>query len=86
MISVEGVMKCQKWNNCKEACKDTELNQLKWGTVFDIEGCKVKASELEEMSMDNAFWNDIQRAQDVLQQLKNYKDRIEKYDRLCSDF
>ncbi len=59
---------------------------MKWGTVFDIEGCKVKASELEEMSMDNAFWNDIQRAQDVLQQLKNYKDRIEKYDRLCSDF
>lgn len=59
---------------------------MKWGTVFDIEGCKVKASELEEMSMDNAFWNDIERAQSVLQQLKSYKDRIEKYDKLCGSF
>ena len=36
--------------------------------------------------MDNAFWNDIERAQGVLQQLKSYKDRIEKYEKLCSDF
>ncbi len=36
--------------------------------------------------MDNAFWNDIERAQGVLQKLKSYKDRIEKYDKLCSSF
>lgn len=36
--------------------------------------------------MDNAFWNDIERAQGVLQQLKSYKDRIEKYEKLCNDF
>ncbi len=38
------------------------------------------------MSMDNAFWNDATRAQGVLQQLKGYKDKIEKYDRLVRDY
>lgn len=42
--------------------------------------------QLEEVSMDNAFWNDTERAQRVLQELKGYKDTIEKYDRLCASF
>ncbi len=42
--------------------------------------------QLEEVSMDNAFWNDTERAQRVLQELKSYKDTIEKYDRLCASF
>lgn len=42
--------------------------------------------QLEEVSMDNAFWNDTQRAQKVLQELKGYKDTIEKYEKLCSSF
>lgn len=42
--------------------------------------------QLEEVSMDNAFWNDTERAQRVLQELKGYKDTIEKYEKLCSGF
>lgn len=42
--------------------------------------------QLEEVSMDNAFWNDIERAQRVLQELKGYKDTIEKYEKLCNGF
>lgn len=36
--------------------------------------------------MDNAFWNDNERAQKVLQELKGYKDTIEKYEKLCTSF
>lgn len=36
--------------------------------------------------MDNAFWNDNERALKVLQELKGYKDTIEQYDKLCSLF
>lgn len=57
---------------------------MKWGTLFDIEKCQEKAMQLEEVSMDNAFWNDTERAQRVLQELKGYKDTIEKYNKLCT--
>ena len=57
---------------------------MKWGTLFDIERCQERAMQLEEVSMDNAFWNDTERAQRVLQQLKGYKDIIEKYNKLCA--
>lgn len=59
---------------------------MKWGTLFDIERCKEKAMQLEEVSMDNAFWTDNERAQRVLQELKGYKDTIEKYEKLCTSF
>ena len=52
---------------------------MKWGTLFDIAKCQEKVMQLEEVSMDNAFWNDTERAQRVLQELKGYKDTIEKY-------
>lgn len=59
---------------------------MKWGTLFDIEKCQEKVMQLEEVSMDNAFWNDTERAQKVLQELKGYKDIVEKYNKLCEDF
>ena len=42
--------------------------------------------QLEEVSMDNAFWSDNERAQSVLQELKGYKDKIEKYEKLCMSY
>ena len=61
---------------------------MKWGTLFDIERCKEKASELEALSTDSAFWNDAERAQRVLQELRGYESTIEKYEKLqtsCED-
>ena len=59
---------------------------MKWGTLFDIEKCKKRIEELETLSMQTEFWNDIERAQQTLQQLKGYKDTTEKYDKLCRDY
>ncbi len=36
--------------------------------------------------MDSAFWDDIERAQQVLQTIKVYKDRVEKFEKLYNDF
>lgn len=41
--------------------------------------------QLEEVSMDNAFWEDTTRAQGVLQELKGYKDIVDEYSKLCSE-
>lgn len=59
---------------------------MKWGTLFDIDKCKKRIEELETLSMQTEFWNDIDRAQQTLQQLKGYKDTNEKYDKLCADY
>lgn len=37
---------------------------------------------LEELTMNNEFWSDNERAQKVLQELKGYKDKIEQYENL----
>lgn len=38
--------------------------------------------QLEELTMNNEFWSDNERAQKVLQELKGYKDKIEQYENL----
>ena len=59
---------------------------MKWGTLFDIERVKQLAIELEQVSGDSGFWNDIEKAQKILQQLKGYKELVLKYDKLCMDY
>lgn len=56
------------------------------GGLFDIERVKEKADRLEELSMNNEFWNDIERAQSTLQELKGLKDILEKFDKLNSAY
>ncbi len=43
-------------------------------------------SELEEISADPSFWDDMEKAQPVLQKTKQLKDKIEKFEKLNSDF
>ena len=59
---------------------------MKWGTLFDIESLKIRIDELEAISADAGFWNDIDKAQKILQQLKSYKETVAKYEKLCTDY
>ncbi|MDF2594161.1 MAG: prfB [Clostridia bacterium] len=59
---------------------------MRWGTLFDVERVKELISELEETTMDNGFWNDIEKAQNILQRLKGYKELVDKYDKLCMSY
>ncbi|OUQ59176.1 peptide chain release factor 2 [Tyzzerella sp. An114] len=42
--------------------------------------------ELEEMSADPDFWNDIEKSQKVLQQTKSLKTKVERYENLVSKY
>jgi peptide chain release factor 2 len=42
--------------------------------------------QLEQQSTDIYFWDDMENAQNVLQQLKSYKERVESYNKLCQNY
>lgn len=59
---------------------------MKWGTLFDIAECKNRIAELEEISAQPEFWNELERAQKILQQLRTTQETVGKYEKLCSDY
>ncbi len=56
------------WTNC--------------GGTFDIAGQRERLSELESQMSDGSFWNDQERAQQVVQQVKQFKQWIEPFEKL----
>ncbi|MBC2399461.1 peptide chain release factor 2 [Clostridium tetanomorphum] len=51
---------------------------------FDLTSLKFKVEELQNKMQESEFWNDIKKAQEITQEEKFLKDRIEKYDEfLC---
>lgn len=61
-------------------------NYRKWGLHFDIAGANVKVAELEEKASGPEFWNDMEKAQKVLQQTKNLKTKIQDYESLYNEY
>ncbi|HIT73523.1 MAG TPA: peptide chain release factor 2 [Candidatus Fimicola cottocaccae] len=63
---------------------DEKLEEM--GASLDVAGAKEKIMELEEMSADPDFWNDIEKSQKVLQQTKSLKTKVERYENLVSKY
>ncbi len=59
---------------------------MKWGTLFDVAGAKVKINELEEISAEPDFWSDMEKTQKILQQLKALKNKVSEYESLFSEY
>ena len=53
---------------------DEKLEEM--GASLDVAGAKDKIAELEELSADPDFWNDLEKSQKTLQQLKALKIRL----------
>ena len=49
-------------------------------------GAKEKIEELEQMSGDPDFWNDMEQSQKVMQQIKGLKNKVEGYEHLKSQY
>ena len=49
---------------------------------LDVAGAKDKIAELEELSADPDFWNDLEKSQKTLQQLKALKNKVGKFEGL----
>ncbi len=50
--------------------------------LFDIDGLREKSNKLEKETYDENFWNDVEKAQKIMQKLKGYKNQIEEYEKL----
>ena len=62
---------------------ETPLKELK--DSLHIDTVVTKISELEAMSQDPGFWNDVNRAQKLQTDLRTMQKRVESYNRLVSD-
>ncbi len=52
------------------------------GGIFDLESQRERLTALEAQMAEPSFWNDQERAQVVVQQVKTYKQWVEPFDRL----
>ena len=56
------------------------------GGLLGIEEAKEKIAELEEISADPDFWNDMAKSQKTMQTLKGLKDKVSGYESLISKY
>ncbi|MGL4737375.1 MAG: peptide chain release factor 2 [Cellulosilyticaceae bacterium] len=56
------------------------------GNSLDIPKLTDQIAMLEDQSSHGEFWEDMDKAQGVLQKLKSYKETVEQYDKLCMSF
>lgn len=52
---------------------------------FDLEGLKEKAKSLEKLSYEDGFWNDIEKAQKIMQEIKGINTEIKEYEDLIEE-
>jgi peptide chain release factor 2 len=53
---------------------------------LNIGEAQEKVAELEEIAADPDFWNDMEKAQGILQQIKQFKNKIEGYSTLAESY
>ena len=66
-----------------------KLNNIKptldgLGTALKLEDAKREIAELEAESAKDGFWNDLDRSQKVQKRMKQFQQKCEKYEKLCS--
>ena len=68
-----------KLNNCKP-----ELEVLR--DALKLEAAEKEIEELEAASARDGFWNDVENSQKVQKRLKNLKDKVDNFNRLCASW
>lgn len=59
---------------------------MKWGIHFDLAGLEKQSNELELKMQETGFWDDVNRAQEIAQENKRLKDKIEGFKSLEDKF
>ncbi len=54
------------------------------GNALRVEELRAAVADEEQQTLDPSFWNDPDRSSRILQSIKQKKDTIENYDRLCA--
>ena len=55
------------------------------GKDLGIESLRARLSEIEKISSENGFWDDIENSQKILSEQKQIKTKTDKYEKLLSD-
>lgn len=63
----------------------TNSHCLKWGTHFDLANKKDRVEELEKTMEEPDFWDNPEKSTAVVQECKNLKTIIERYDKLTGE-
>lgn len=59
---------------------------MKWGIHFDLAKKSERVSEIEQTMEESGFWDNADRAQNLMKELKNLKDTIDEYKHLKGRF
>ncbi|MBQ7241656.1 MAG: peptide chain release factor 2 [Firmicutes bacterium] len=59
---------------------EQKLKEMK--ASLDVDGAKAKIDELEKLSGEAGFWDDLENSQKVLQQIKGLKNKVDGYEKL----
>jgi len=56
------------------------------GEAMKLDAARREIEELETMSANDGFWNDVEKSQKVQKRLKTLKTKCENYEKLCSSW
>jgi len=59
---------------------------LKWGIHFNISRKSDRIAEIEQTMDEPGFWDNAQRAQELMKELKNLKDTLDEYNKLRTQY
>ncbi len=59
---------------------------LKWGIHFDLTVKREKIQELETIMQEPGFWDNADKSQSYMKELKNLKDTVEDYEELKTEY
>lgn len=59
---------------------------LKWGIHFDLAGKREKIQEIEAIMQEPGFWDDADKSQGYMKELKNLKDAVADYESLKTEY
>ena len=59
---------------------------MKWGIHFDLANKGLRIREIEQTMEEPGFWDNTEKAQDYMKELKNLKDTLEDYQHLKTRF
>lgn len=59
---------------------------MKWGIHFDLAKKSERIKEIEQTMEEHGFWDNAERAQGFMKELKNLKDTLEEYNHLKRDY
>ena len=68
----------------KQKLRDLEPELKKLGDALDIDAVAQEAARLEDETTQDGFWNNLERSQKVQKRLKNLKDKVGNYQKLCA--